>query len=173
MAGRVAVYKAPGPDGFTLNRLVDRGAMAGTLLTPLPPAGRVCGIAARRSGCGSPRALLSSAETEAVLNGANVAAIGTGDGAGWEVLQFGKAELVAEEEWDISLRLRGQAGSDADMPSVWPEGSLFVCSTGRSRKWIFRPPHADWRGTGAWDRRAAPSTIRVTWSGFSPSTGSA
>jgi hypothetical protein len=65
-----------------------------------------------------------------VLNGANVAAIGPGDGAGWEVLQFGKAELVTEEEWDISLRLRGQAGSDADMPAVWPEGSLFVCSTG-------------------------------------------
>jgi hypothetical protein len=54
--GEVAVYKAPGPDGFTLNRLIDRGAVAGTLLTPLPPAGRVCGIAARRSGCGSPRA---------------------------------------------------------------------------------------------------------------------
>jgi hypothetical protein len=41
-----------------------------------------------------------------------------------------KAELVAEEEWDISLRLRGQAGSDADMPSAWPEGSLFVLLDG-------------------------------------------
>jgi hypothetical protein len=68
---------------------------------------------------------LSSAETEAVLNGANVAAIGPGDGAGWEVLQFGKAELVAEEEWDISLRLRGQAGSDADMPSGLAGGEPF------------------------------------------------
>jgi hypothetical protein len=128
--GEVAVYKAPGPDGFTLNRLIDRGAVAGTLLTPLPAA--LPGLWDR----GAPvrvriaSGALSSAETEAVLNGANVAAIGTGDGAGWEVLQFGKAELVAEEEWDISLRLRGQAGSDADMPSAWPEGSLFVLLDG-------------------------------------------
>jgi hypothetical protein len=50
MAGRVAVYKAPGPDGFTLNRLVDRGAVAGTLLTPLARRAGVFGIAARRSG---------------------------------------------------------------------------------------------------------------------------
>jgi hypothetical protein len=126
----VAVYKAPGPDGFTLNRLIDRGAVAGTLLTPLPAA--LPGLWDR----GAPvrvriaSGALSSAETEAVLNGANVAAIGTGDGAGWEVLQFGKAELVAEEEWEISLRLRGQAGSDADMPSAWPEGSLFVLLDG-------------------------------------------
>jgi hypothetical protein len=116
---------------------------------------------------------LSSAETEAVLNGANVAAIGTGDGAGWEVLQFGKAELVAEEEWEISLRLRGQAGSDADMPDAWPEGSLFVLLDGAVTQVDLPASHAGWRGTGAWDRPAARSTIRVTWSGFSPSTGSA
>jgi hypothetical protein len=124
--GSVAVYKAPGPDGFVLNRLVERAAVAGTLLTPLPaaPVGLWDRGAPMRVRIAS--GLLSSAETEAVLNGANVAAIGPGDGAGWEVLQFGKAELVAEEEWDISLRLRGQAGSDADMPPVWPEGSLFV-----------------------------------------------
>jgi hypothetical protein len=124
--GSVAVYKAPGPDGFVLNRLVERAAVAGTLLTPLPaaPVGLWDRGAPMRVRIAS--GLLSSAETEAVLNGANVAAIGPGDGAGWEVLQFGKAELVTEEEWDISLRLRGQAGSDADMPPVWPEGSLFV-----------------------------------------------
>jgi hypothetical protein len=124
--GSVAVYKAPGPDGFVLNRLVERGAIAGTLLTPLAAA--PVGVWDR----GDPvrvriaSGLLSSAEADAVLNGANVAAIGPGDGAGWEVLQFAKAELVTDEEWEISLRLRGQAGSDADMPAVWPEGSVFV-----------------------------------------------
>jgi len=124
--GSVAVYKAPGSDGFALNLLVEQGAVAGTLLTPLDAA--PIGVWDR----GTPMRVriasgeLSSAELETVLNGANVAAIGPGDGAGWEVIQFAQAQLVAEEEWEISLRLRGQAGTDADMPDVWPEGSLFV-----------------------------------------------
>jgi len=128
--GSVAVYKAPGPDGYSLNRMIERGAIAGRLVTPLPtaPAGLWDrGVPVRvRIATG----LLSSAEVGAVLNGANVAAIGPGDGSGWEVLQFGRAQLVAEEQWDISMRLRGQAGSDADMPEVWPEGSLFVLLDG-------------------------------------------
>jgi hypothetical protein len=170
--GSVAVYKAPGPDGFVLNRLVERAAVAGTLLTPLPaaPVGLWDRGAPMRVRIAS--GLLSSAETEAVLNGANVAAIGPGDGAGWEVLQFGKAELVTEEEWDISLRLRGQAGSDADMPPVWPEGASSSCSMRRSLRWISRPPPGVWRGTGAWARRAARSMIQATWSACWPSTGS-
>jgi hypothetical protein len=124
--GSVAVYKAPGPDGFTLNRLVERGAVAGTLETPLPAAAP--GLWDR----GSPvrvriaSGALSSAEASAVLNGANAAAIGPGDGSGWEVIQFRDAVLVAEDLWEIGHRLRGQAGTDADMPPVWPEGSLFV-----------------------------------------------
>jgi hypothetical protein len=128
--GSVAVYTAPGPDGYTLNRLVDRGAVAGMLLTPLRTA--TVGLWDR----GTPvrvriaSGILSSAEIDVVLNGANLAAIGPGDGSGWEVLQFAKAELVAEEEWEISMRLRGQVGTDADMPEVWPEGSLFVLLDG-------------------------------------------
>jgi hypothetical protein len=128
--GSVAVYKATGPNGFTLNGLVEKGAVAGQLLSPLPFAApglwdRGAPVRVRIAS-----GLLSSADLDAVLNGANVAAIGPGDGAGWEVLQFGKAELVAEEEWEITLRLRGQAGSDADMPAIWPEGSLFVLLDG-------------------------------------------
>ncbi len=128
--GSVAVYKAPGADGFTLNRIVERGAVAGTLLTPLAagPVGLWDRGAVVRVRLGSGQ--LSSAETAAVLNGANVAAIGPGDGAGWEVIQFANATLVAEEEWELSVLLRGQAGSDADMPTSWPVGSLFVLMDG-------------------------------------------
>jgi hypothetical protein len=128
--GSVAVYSAAGADGFTLNRLIERGAVAGTLLTPLPAAApglwdRGPAFRVRIAG-----GALSSAEAGAVVNGANVAAIGPGDGAGWEVIQFRDATLVAEETWEIGLRLRGQAGSDADMPPEWPVGSFFVLLDG-------------------------------------------
>ncbi|MDG4649811.1 glycoside hydrolase TIM-barrel-like domain-containing protein [Roseibacterium sp. SDUM158017] len=128
--GPVAVWKAPGPDGFTLNRIVERGALAGRLETPLaaaPPGLWDRGAPMRVRIAGG---ALSSAEAGAVLNGANVAAIGPGDGAGWEVIQFREATLVGEDLWEVSLRLRGQAGTDADMPAVWPEGSLFVVLDG-------------------------------------------
>jgi hypothetical protein len=74
---------------------------------------------------------LSSASMEDVLNGANAAAVGDGSGANWEVIQFANATLVGEDLWDISLRLRGQAGSDGIMPDDWPIGSLFVLLDGR------------------------------------------
>jgi len=110
--------------------VVERGAVAGTLLSPLPaaPAGlwdRGPAMRVRIAG-----GALSAAEAGAVLNGANAAAIGAGDGAGWEVIQFRDARLVAEDVWEIGLRLRGQAGTDADMPPEWPVGSLFVLLDG-------------------------------------------
>jgi hypothetical protein len=60
-----------------------------------------------------------------VLNGANAIAIGSGTGD-WEVLQFAAAELLEPEVWAISRLLRGQAGTEPLMPSVWPAGSRFV-----------------------------------------------
>ena len=128
--GTVAVYSAPGPDGFTLNRLMERRAVIGTLLTPL--AGARAGLWDR----GGPMRVrlaagqLSGAEMEAVLNGANLAAIGSGDDGEWEVIQFAGATLVGAATWDITMRLRGQQGSDGIMPEVWPEGSLFVVLDG-------------------------------------------
>ncbi len=128
--GPIAVWRAPGPDGFELDTIVEQGAIAGRLETPLaaaPPGLWDRGAPVRvRIASGA----LSSAEADAVLNGANAAAIGAGDGAGWEVIQFREARLVGEGLWEIAQRLRGQAGSDADMPTVWPEGSLFVLLDG-------------------------------------------
>ena len=69
---------------------------------------------------------LSSASDTAVLNGANVMAIGDGSPDRWEVFQFAGAELVGPREWALTRRLRGQAGTDALIPDVWPEGSLVV-----------------------------------------------
>jgi hypothetical protein len=106
-----AARTASGHRGDALAGLRRRLQGAGARRVCPEPAGRAC-CGCRDAADAAPRApvglwdrgapmrvriasgLLSSAETEAVLNGANVAAIGPGDGAGWEVLQFGKAELV-------------------------------------------------------------------------------
>ena len=41
-------------------------------------------------------------------------------------MQFVQAELVAPATYDLSLRLRGQQGSDGIMPADWPVGSTVV-----------------------------------------------
>jgi hypothetical protein len=92
-------------------------------------------MAAARSGLwdrGAPVAVtflggvVASAASGAVLNGANLAAIGDGSADRWELFQFANAELVGAGTWALSLRLRGLAGTDALMPMVWPAGSRVV-----------------------------------------------
>ena len=129
--GRVAVYSAPSSEGFSLNSLVDTGAIVGVLESPLAAAkaglwDRGAPLRVRITGGD-----LSATARAGVLNGANVAAIGTGNEGDWEVIQFADAQLVAPEVWEIGVRLRGQAGTDAIMPPIWPEGSLFVLLDGR------------------------------------------
>ena len=128
--GTVAVYASAAADGFAFNRLMERRAVIGTLETPLAAArpGLWDRAAAMRVRLASGQ--LSGAEMEAVLNGANLAAIGAGDDGPWEVIQFAGATLVGEGLWDIAMRLRGQQGTDAVMPGIWPEGSLFVLLDG-------------------------------------------
>lgn len=128
--GSAAVYSAPGPDGFTLNKLVDQPAVVGVLQQPL--------FAQRsgvwdRSGALQIRieaGALSSVDMATVLAGGNAAAIGSGEDDLWEVIQFTDATLVGPDTWEVGLRLRGQLGTDAVTPDVWPAGSLFVLLDG-------------------------------------------
>jgi hypothetical protein len=127
--GAAAVYASASLDGFVLNTLVDQPAIAGILQAPLFRA--QAGLWDR----GGPLRVqitggaLSSADRAAVLNGANLAAIGMGDDGPWEVIQFAEAVLVGPNLWEIGARLRGQGGTDAIMPDVWPEGSIIVLLT--------------------------------------------
>lgn len=124
--GRVALWQGEGADGFTLNRVVTARAVIGVTQNAMAAARPGLwdrGVALRvefASGA------LSSAAEAAVLNGANLAAIGSGAAQGWELFQFAQAELVGERTWDLSLRLRGQAGTEAEMPAFWPAGSQVV-----------------------------------------------
>ncbi|WP_282025914.1 baseplate multidomain protein megatron [Limimaricola cinnabarinus] len=77
---------------------------------------------------------LGSASEAAILSGANLCAIGDGTGDHWEVFQFQTAEPVAPGVYDLSMRLRGQAGTDGVMPDLWPIGSRVVLLDGVPRQ---------------------------------------
>ena len=122
--GAVAVHEGPLDAPVALNTLIAAPAGVGVSETPLaaaPPGRWDRGPALRVWLSGRALASVSAGE---VLAGANLMAIG--DGAVWEVFQFAEAELVGPDLWDISERLRGQAGSDGVMPAQWPAGASVV-----------------------------------------------
>ncbi|OIQ29538.1 MAG: hypothetical protein BM562_11360 [Alphaproteobacteria bacterium MedPE-SWcel] len=124
--GAVAVYGADLGGAFALEELLPARATVGITRTPLAagPVGRWdrgADLEVELIG-GS----LDSAEGRAVLNGANRLAIGDGSPDRWEVIQFAEASLIAPNRYLIRSRLRGQYGSDGQMPDLWPEGSYVV-----------------------------------------------
>ena len=124
--GRVALWGADGADGFTLNGLRTQPAVMGETENALAAArpglwDRGPALRVRFAG-----GAVAAAAEGAVLNGANLAAIGDGSAEGWELFQFAGAALVGPNTWDLSIRLRGQAGTEADMPAFWPAGSQVV-----------------------------------------------
>ncbi|WP_226780992.1 baseplate multidomain protein megatron [Oceaniglobus trochenteri] len=124
--GSVAVYDSALEDGFVLNRLISRQATIGVTETTLFAANP-----GMFDNGPSLRVRLLSGALESVsiarlLAGSNAMAIGTGNDDTWEVFQFGQADLVGERTYDLTQRLRGQAGTDALMPHEWPAGSRVV-----------------------------------------------
>lgn len=128
--GTVSVLSAPQDSDYSLNTTVAQSAVVGVTETPLFAA---------RAGVwdrGQPLRMrvyggtLKAAEQLAVLNGANAMAIGDGSSANWEVFQFADANLVGTDTYEVSLRLRGQAGTDGVIPPVWPAGSTIVLLNG-------------------------------------------
>ncbi len=132
--GSVAAYASSSDAGYALNTLLPARAIIGTTQSQLfaaQPGLYDHGPALRvRLSSGT----LDSVPTLDMLNGANVAAIGDGSVDNWEVFQFSQANLVEEGVYDLSLRLRGQLGSDALMPSDWSVGSTFVLLDGAPRQ---------------------------------------
>lgn len=124
--GPVAAYASARDDGYKLDTVLRTPARFGLTETVLPPArpGLIDNGPALRVRMLN--GALSSAGTEEMLAGANLAAIGTGGPDGWEIFQFRQAVLVAEGIYEITGRLRGQGGSDPFIADPWPDGSWVV-----------------------------------------------
>ncbi len=124
--GGAAVYAAATDEDYVLQQVVSGQAVIGFTQAPLRRA------SAGLWDEGAPLlvnligGLLESRPREALLSGANFAAIGDGTPDNWEVFQFAHADLQSEGVYALSKRLRGQFGTDAAIPDVWPEGSVFV-----------------------------------------------
>ncbi len=124
--GSAAVYAAATDEDYVLQQVVSGQAVIGFTQTPLRRASAGLwdeGVPLLVNLIGG---VLESRPREALLSGANFAAIGDGTPDNWEVFQFAHADLQSEGVYALSKRLRGQFGTDAAIPDVWPEGSVFV-----------------------------------------------
>ncbi|WP_082677361.1 baseplate megatron protein TIM-barrel domain-containing protein [Ruegeria profundi] len=124
--GSVAVYSASGDEGYALQDVIPGQAVIGFTETPLKRASAGIWDEGAALRVRLVDGLLESRTQEALLNGANLAAIGDGTPGNWEVFQFAEANLQEAGMYALSSRLRGQLGTDAIIPDVWPEGSMFV-----------------------------------------------
>ena len=138
--GSVAVWMSEaGEGGYAALATVSAPALMGVTLSPLAAAAsgvfdRGPALRIRMRG-----GQLGPVAQAALFAGANAIAIGDGTPDRWEVMQFAHAEPAGDGEWLISGRLRGQAGTDAVMPLVWPEGSLVVLLDGAVRQLPLAP----------------------------------
>lgn len=123
--GSAAVYASASDSGYELNTLLPTWATIGVTLTPVAAADPAVWDRGPALRVKLTQGELASVEKVDVLNGANVAAIGDGTSGNWEVFQFANAVLVGPQTYELSLRLRGQLGTDGLMAS-WPVGSRFV-----------------------------------------------
>ncbi|UWQ34522.1 glycoside hydrolase/phage tail family protein [Leisingera sp. M527] len=128
--GSVAVYGSGADENYALEQVVAARQVVGVTQSPLFAAG------SGRWDLGADLQVrlisgsLESRTAEAVLNGVNAAAIGDGTSGNWELFQFREAELIAPQTYLLRGRLRGQQGTDALMPEVWPAGSFVVLLDG-------------------------------------------
>jgi len=128
--GSVALYASATDDNYALSEIIGARSVIGVTQSPL---------AAARTGLwdeGAPvqvkltSGALETRDAAAVLNGANLVAIGDGTSGNWELFQFRQADLIAPDTYWLSGRLRGQLGSDGLMPDAWPVGSWIVLLNG-------------------------------------------
>ncbi|KNG92769.1 baseplate multidomain protein megatron [Pseudaestuariivita atlantica] len=128
--GTVAVYRSSTGADYALDEIVAAPSAIGETETPMFSA---------RSGVidrGAPlRVSLTQGEVQgitdaALLAGGNLAAIGDGSTGNWELFQFRDVLPLGDGRFELTHRLRGQAGSDGIMPPVWPAGSQIVLLDG-------------------------------------------
>lgn len=124
--GPIAVWSSDGSDGYEAVLEVEGPAVIGRTEAPLAAARPGLWDRANVLRVRLSEPAVASLPELKVLNGSNLAAIGTGGTNLWEVIQFTSAEPVGDDVWELRGLLRGQAGTDGVMPEAWPAGADFV-----------------------------------------------
>lgn len=122
------VRAGPSTDAMTLRADIDRSATVGVLLSIASPGprhrwDRASTLTIRIEG----RAPESRSEMS-VLAGANALAVETS--AGWELIQFQRADLIGDGVWRLSSLLRGQQGTEAATRAGAAAGAVVVLLDG-------------------------------------------
>ena len=123
--GQMAVFRSAADDGFELLTAFSGRARMGALVADL-----YSGPASRFDFGNSVYLELLSGSLESVTDlrlfgGENTVAVEQ-PGGGWEILQFGDAELLAPGRYRLSRLLRGQRGTEVDMAPMVAEGARVV-----------------------------------------------
>ena len=126
----VTVYSSFEDAGYSVNRRIDIPSLMGTTETVLRAARPGVWDRGPELLVRIPEASLASRSVKAVLAGGNAAAIGSGSLTGWEVFQFQQARLVGPNLWGLSLRLRGQRGTEWATSRDWSIGQTVVILDG-------------------------------------------
>jgi hypothetical protein len=135
-APRIAAFAQPWPGalalsigtaagGFVPRQTIERRATMGVLAEALAPGPVARWDEANAIVVTLYGSALAGEPEVGVLNGANVAAVGT-SATGYEVIQFAGAALVAPDTWRLSGLLRGQAGTADVAAAGHAAGANFV-----------------------------------------------
>lgn len=124
-SGSMAVYRSFETSGFDLMTTFSSRARMGSLAAPL-----YAGPTSRFDHGNQVYVDMVDSTLESVTDlrlfaGENAMAVAQPEG-GWEILQFGQAELIAPGRYRLSRLLRGQRGTEGDMAPVVAAGARAV-----------------------------------------------
>lgn len=123
--GSIAIYGSPIQSGFALKGVAGFSCVMGETLDAFPAGAVAVFDRASRVRVEIGTGELASATAMALFSGANMAAVQDANGD-WEVFQYQNATLVAPRTYELSMLLRGQAGTEHAMSPSLPPGSRVV-----------------------------------------------
>lgn len=123
--GPVAIWRSRDGSSFDLAAVATAPAIVGELLDPLPRGPLALFDDANRFRVRLFGGALAAISDDALLGGANLAALQRPDGT-CEVIQFANAELVGADTYELSRLLRGQGGTETAMADLLAAGAAFV-----------------------------------------------
>lgn len=127
--GSISLLRSGSGENFTLDQMVTTLSIMGRLDVALPPGPESRWDRANRVTVTLSSGVLESVSSLSLFEGHNRCAIQSANGQ-WEIVQFRNAELVAANQFELSLLLRGQFGSEQAMIGGHPIASRFVLLDG-------------------------------------------